>query len=153
MMGFMHKTQKGISMVEVLVAVAVTGIMAVLIGVIAPQMTSIPEKGGAQMDALHDLQNAIHWIGMDAGSAQTAVGGSSLTLTMPDDSVITYTRTGDTLYRNILDENQPVARSISALNITVIDRMITLEITAAPDNRWGLIESRTYQVAMRPSGT
>jgi hypothetical protein len=148
-----HHNQKGISMVEFLVAAAVVGIIAALIGVIVPQMASIPEKGVAQMDALHDLQNVIHWIGMDAGSAQTAVGGGSLTLTMPDDSVVTYSCTGDTLYRNIPGDILPVARSISALTFTVSGRMITLEITAAPDNRWGISESRTYQVAMRTSGT
>ncbi len=140
-------------MVEYLVAAAVVGILAVLIGVAGPQMTSIPEKGGAKMDAMHDLQNVIYWVGMDAGSAQTSVGGGSLTLTMPDDSVITYSRTGDTLYRYDSGDALPVARSISALTFTVNDRMITLEITATPDSRWGISESRTYQVAMRPSGT
>lgn len=153
MFRFMHKSQKGISMVEYLVAAVVVGIIALLVGVAVPQMTTIPEKGGVQMDALHDLQNVIYWVGIDAGSAQTAVGGGSLTLTMPDDSVVTYTRTGDTLYRKIAGNDQPVARSISALTFTVDARMITLVITAEPDNRWGISESRTYQVAMRPSGT
>jgi prepilin-type N-terminal cleavage/methylation domain-containing protein len=147
------KKQGGYSLAEFMVGLAVIGILAGLLGVAVPQMTSIPEKGGAQVEALHNLQNVIHWIGVDAGSAQSAAGGGSLTLTMPDDSVISYTLTSGVLYRNIAGDAQPVGRSISALAFTVSDRLITLEITAAPESRWGISESRTYQVAMRPSGT
>jgi prepilin-type N-terminal cleavage/methylation domain-containing protein len=147
------KKQRGYSLAEMMVSMTIIGILALLIGVAVPQMASVPEKGENQVDALHALQNAIHWVGRDAGSAQSAVGGGSLTLTMPDASIIRYTVNSETLYRHANGLDQAVARNISSLAFTVDGRMITVNITAAPDSRWNLTESRTYQVAMRPSGT
>jgi prepilin-type N-terminal cleavage/methylation domain-containing protein len=147
------KKQRGYSLAEMMVSMTIIGILALLIGVAVPQMASVPEKGENQVDALHALQNAIHWVGRDAGSAQSAVGGGSLTLTMPDASIISYTVNSETLYRHANGLDQAVARNISSLAFTVDGRMITVNITAAPDSRWNLTESRTYQVAMRPSGT
>jgi prepilin-type N-terminal cleavage/methylation domain-containing protein len=145
------KSQRGYSLVEFLVAVTITGILAVLIGVAVPQMTSVPEKSESQVDALHTLQNVIHWVGFDAGSAKAAAGTNSLTLTMPDDSVISYSRTGDALYRNASGVNQVVAGNITDMAFTIQGRLITMTITARPEGRWGISESRTFQVTMRPA--
>jgi prepilin-type N-terminal cleavage/methylation domain-containing protein len=147
------KSERGYSMVEFLVAVTIVAILAVVLGVAIPQMTSIPEKGQNQVDALHALQNVIHWVGMDAGSAKSAVVGDSLTLTMPDDSVISYEKTGNILYRHSGSESTAVARNITEMNFTIDNRMITMSITAVPEGRFDIGESRTYQVVMRPSGT
>jgi prepilin-type N-terminal cleavage/methylation domain-containing protein len=146
------KSQRGYGLVEFLVALALTGVIAIFIGVIVPQMTSVPEKGQNLVDALHSLQNAIHWVGFDGGSAQAAVGTNSLTLTMPDGSVISYTRTGDVLTRNCSGVNQVVAANITDLVFSVNGRLITMTVTARPDGRWGISESRTFQVTMRPAG-
>jgi prepilin-type N-terminal cleavage/methylation domain-containing protein len=145
------KSQRGYGLVEFLVAVTITGILAVLVGVAVPQMTSVPEKGENQVDALHALQNVIHWVGFDAGSAKSAVGGGSLTLTMPDGSVISYSRTGNSLFRNSSGVNQMVAGNITDIVFTVESRLITMTITATPEGRFGINESRTFQVAMRPA--
>jgi prepilin-type N-terminal cleavage/methylation domain-containing protein len=146
------KSRRGYTIAEFMVAMTIIGILAVVLGVVMPQMTSIPEKGENQMDALHSLQSAIHYVSLDAGSAVSAVGGGSLTLTMPDDSVISYTKTGDILYRNGDGANQTVARNITGLNFTVDERLVTMDITAAPEGRWDISESRIYRIAMRPSG-
>jgi len=136
-----------------MVGITILGILAILLGVAIPQMTSIPEKGENQVDALHALQNAIHWVSYDTVSAKSAVGGAGLTLTMPDDSVVSYTKTGDILYRNIGGESNAVARHVTDLNFSVSERLVTMNITAKPESRWDISETRTYQVAMRPSGT
>ncbi len=146
------KSERGYTLAEVMVAVTITGILAVLVGVMVPQIATVPEKGGAHLEALHDLQNAINWVGLDAGSAESAVGGNSLVLTMPDDSVISYAKTGNTLYRFCDGGNQTIARNITNMNFTVNSRLITMDIKSVPDDRWNISENRTYQVAMRPSG-
>jgi prepilin-type N-terminal cleavage/methylation domain-containing protein len=143
------KNQRGYGLVEFLVAVTITGILAVLIGVAVPQIISVPEKNESQVDALHALQNIIHWVGFDAASAQSAAGTNSLTLTMPDSSVITYTRTGNILNRNCSGTNNTLAENITDMSFTVSGRLITMTITAAPEGRWGISESRTFQVMMR----
>jgi len=147
------KTQRGYTLAEFMLALTIIGILAVALTVIVPQMTSVPEKGGVKMDALQNLQNAIHYLGFDAASAQSAVGGGSLTMTMPDTSVVTYVRSGNILCRQSGSGNQTVARDITDVSFIVSSRMITVNITAVPENRWSMSESRTYQVLMRPSGT
>ena len=146
------KNQRGYTLTELLVSIAILAIIGVAMGVVLPQITSIPEKGDNQVDALSSLQNAIHWVSRDAGSAASAVGGGSLTLTMPDASVVSYTRTGGVLYRNYGGVSQVVARNITGLNFIIADRMITMSLTAQPESRWNISENRTYQVAMRPAG-
>ena len=111
----------------------------------------MPEKGDSQVDALHELQNAIHWVGLDAGSAEAAKGGNSLTLTMPDGSLVVYSRSGTELNRNYAGGAQTIARSINNLEFTVNGRTITMNISSAPESRWGISENRTYQVTMRPA--
>lgn len=129
------------------------GILAVVLGTVVQQMATVPEKGNDQVEALHAVQNAVHWVGTDAVSAQSAVGGSSLVLTFPDSSVITYQEQGNDLYRYCNGENITIARSITKLNFTVSNRTITMDITAAPESQWNISENQVYQVVMRPSGT
>lgn len=136
-----------------MVALTIISILVVVTGVVIPQMTTIPEKGEIQVDALHSVQNALHWVSLDTGSAESAVGGDNLTLTMPDESVITYKVVGNTLYRYIGGSSQVIAEDITGLAFTVSDRTVSMNVTAAPESRWDISESHIYQVVMRPSGT
>jgi hypothetical protein len=65
---------------------------------------------------------------------------------------VSYTKTGDILYRNFGSSNQSVARNIMDVSFTVTGRLISMSVTTRPESRWNISESRTYQVAMRPEG-
>jgi prepilin-type N-terminal cleavage/methylation domain-containing protein len=147
------KKQRGYTMIEMMVGIAVFGVITGICGLALQQIVTIPEKGDSQVDALHELQNVIHWVSLDAGSAVSAIGGGNVTLAMPDESVIVYRRSGTTLYRYYADDAQTVARNITSLNFTVDGRIITMDITSAPGSRWNISEHRTYQIAMRSSGS
>ena len=148
------KKQKGYTMIEMMVAIAIFGIITGIGGLALQQIVTVPERGDSQVEALHELQNVIHWVSLDVGSAEAAVGGGSLSLTMPDDAVAVYSCSGTTLYRNYDDGGaQTIARNITNLKFTVTGRTITIEITSAPESRWSISESGTWQIAMRPSGT
>jgi prepilin-type N-terminal cleavage/methylation domain-containing protein len=147
------KKQRGYTMVEMTVAIAVLGIIAGICGLALQQIVTVPEKGDTQVDALHELQNAVYWVGQDAGSAQAAVGGASLTLTMPDDTEVLFNKSGTTLNRIYGGSVLTIARNITNLKFTVNGRLVTMEITSTPESRWSISENCTYQVAMRPSGT
>ncbi len=146
------KRERGYTLVELMVAIAITGCIAAVLALVVQQILTVPERGNDQVTALHSVQNAAHWVSVDGQTAKSAAGGSSLSLTLPDDSVISYTLTGDELYRVYGGSNRLIAREITSANFSVLGRVITMDITAAPDSRWDISENQTYQIYMRPTG-
>src|SRR4030042_2711727 len=126
------KGERGFTLVETLVAVAITGFIGMVLGLAVQQVATVPEKGNDQVDALRAVQNAAHWVGLDGQMAESASGGGSLTLTLPDDSVISYTLSGDSLHRADGSSNRTIATSISSVNFTIVGRVITMNIVAEP---------------------
>ena len=145
------KGERGHTLVELLIALAITGVMTTAVGMVVQQTVTLPGRGDAQVNALHAIQNAAHWVSLDGQTARSASGGSGLTLTLPDDSSISYTLYGDELRRICGSSNRTIARSISSANFTVEGRLITMNITAAPDGRWDISENGTYRINMRPT--
>lgn len=146
------KGEGGYTLVELLITIAITGFLATALGLVVQQMVTVPERGNDQVAALHAIQNAAHWVSLDGQTAKSASGGSGLTLTLPDDSSISYIRYGDVLNRVSSSSNRTIARNITSANFSVQDRIITMDITAAPESRWDMSENQTYQINMRPTG-
>jgi prepilin-type N-terminal cleavage/methylation domain-containing protein len=144
--------ERGYTLVEMLVATAVFGFIATVLGLVVQQVATVPERSGDQVEALHAVQNAAYWISLEGQMAKSATGGPSLILTFPDDSVISYSVSDGTLSRHQGAESRMIAENISSLNFAVDDRVITMNIIAAPDSRWDTSENQTYQIVMRPTG-
>ena len=145
------KGERGYTLVELMIAIAITGFLTAVLGLVVQMTVSVPERGNDQVNALHAIQNAAHWVSLDGQTAKSASGGNALTLTLPDSSSIRYIRYGDELHRIYGSSNRTIARSISSANFTVQGRLITMNITAATGGRWDVSENGTYQINMRPS--
>lgn len=145
------KGERGYTLVELMVAIAITGFLTVALGKVVQQTVTLPERADDQVSALHAIQNVAHWVSLDGQTAKTASGGSGLTLTLPDDSSISYVLYGDDLHRIYGSSNRTIAQGIASANFSVAGRLITMDITAAPDSRWDTSESGTYQINMRPT--
>jgi type II secretory pathway pseudopilin PulG len=146
------KRERGYTLLEAAVAIAITGFLVTVLSLAVQQVITVPERAGEQVSAIHSVQNAAHWVALDGQTALTASGGSSLSITLPSGTVISYALSGTNLLRSYGGVSRTVAEDVSSVNFTVQDRVIYMTIVAAPDSRWDVSENQTYQVCMRPTG-
>jgi len=145
------KKQRGFSLVEMIIALAITGCIASVVGVVVQATVTVPERSDKQVNAAHAVQNAVYWVSADGQEAKAAAGGATLILTLPDSSTITYSLNDNNLHRMVTGEDRVIAQGISGLSFSVDGRLITMSITAAPESRYDVSESGVYSVNMRPS--
>lgn len=145
------KGERGYTLVELMIAIAIAGFVTVVLGLVVQQTVTVPERGSDQVNALHALQNAAHWVSLDGQEAKSASGGSGLTLTLTDNSSVSYVLDGSELHRIDESSDRTIARNIASTSFSVEGRLITMNIMAAPDSRWDISENGTYQISMRPA--
>jgi len=161
------KSQEGFSLPELLVTVAITGIIVAFLGTAVYQILNVTEYGSDKMTATHELQNTAHWVSLDGQMARTASGGSELVLTLPDSSQVIYAMVGSELLRTDDESQMTLARHITALEFLVEERteritagpyyedreerIITMTVTSAPEGRPNVSEEREYKICLRPT--
>jgi prepilin-type N-terminal cleavage/methylation domain-containing protein len=144
--------QRGYTLVELMIALAITGVITTVLGLVVQQIFTVPEQNNGKIAATHAVQNAGHWVGLDGQTATGATGGSSLTLALADNSTVSYILYGDELHRVCGSSNRTIARNISSASFSVTGNMITMDIESTPSSRWNVSENGTYQVCMRSTG-
>lgn len=144
------KGQKGMTIAELVVAIAATGIIVVFLGTAIYQIFNVSGYGNDRLTATHELENVAHWFNIDGQGAKAATGGAMLALTMADDSSITYTLAGTDLRRTTGGDEIILARNIASAKFTIDARVVTMSLTSTPPGRYGVSESGTYLVYLRP---
>ena len=147
----MMKRQRGFALVELLITVAITGLIITFLGTAVYQIFNATEYGNRRMLATHELRNAAHWVCLDGQMASIASGGNELVLTLPDDSSIIYALVGSELHRIAGKSQMILARNISSLSFSVENRIITMTVTSSPEGRLNVSEKGTYKVCLRPT--
>lgn len=150
--------QRGMALVEMLIVVAITGLIIGLPGTAIYQFFAVSERGSRTLTALHDLQNAASWFARDgqtASVAQVFMSGDKLQLISSDNSTVTYSLavsgTLHELRRTAGGSEMAVARNVSTVVFGVNGRVVTMTITSSPVNRWGVVETKTYRALLRPT--
>jgi prepilin-type N-terminal cleavage/methylation domain-containing protein len=144
------KRQEGMTMVELITAVAITGIIIVFLGTAVYHIITVSEYGNDEFTASHEVQNVAYWFIKDGQEAKTAVGGSQLILTLADNSIVTYALVGTNLRRTAGSLQTTLARNISSVTFSVNNRLATMYLTSAPVGRNNVSENGTYMVYLRP---
>lgn len=146
------KGQSGMTLTEMIIAVAITGIIVVFLGVAIFQIMKVSSYGNDELTALHEMQNAAYWFNLDGQETITATGGSQLVLTLADNSTITYSKSGTNLLRTANSQVTILARNITSANWTINSKLVTMNLTSAPTGVSGVSENTTYIVYMRTTG-
>jgi prepilin-type N-terminal cleavage/methylation domain-containing protein len=145
------KGERGVTLVELLAAVAVTGIIVVFLGTAIYQILTVTEYGNSRLTAMHELQNTAFWFNFDGQQARLATGGSQLALTMTDNSSVTYSLAGTQLNRDTSGSRMVLARNISFIDFSIAGRVVTMSVISSPEGRDNVSENGTYSVNLRPS--
>jgi hypothetical protein len=143
------KGQKGMTMAELVVAVATTGIIVVFLGTAIYHIITVSGYGNDRLIATHELENIAYWFNIDGQGAQTATGGPTLTLIMADDTSITYALAGTEMRRTASGNQMTLARNITSASFSIDNRVITMSLTASLPGRYDVSENGTYRVYLR----
>ena len=145
------KDERGITLVELVIATAITGLIVSFLGTAIYQILTVTEYGNDKLAAMHELQNSAYWVSIDGQMASTADASNGLTLTLPDDSSITYSLVGTELRRTAGESQMTLAKNITDASFSVENRIITMILTSSPEGRQNVSEDRTYMVYLRPA--
>jgi len=162
----MIRDERGMTLVEILVALAITGLITGTLVTAIYQIYQVTGWGSNQMRVQHDLQNAATWLNRDVVSASSAhiASASQMTLTLPYvgsiitdtvSRVITYTFsiTDSTLTRDSDDSTLIVARHVNSFIPSptgTVTSVITITITSQAGD---VTRSATLHLDMRPEPT
>jgi len=160
--------QKGFTMVELLISIGILGIMAPLLAFALFQILTFTERGRAGFEAQADTRNASTWMSQDIMMAQgtdlvvgTPIGdpdcGTPVGFTWTDyfddrntNHEVTYCLDGNDLKRTYDDAELVIARNIASVTFeATAEREISVTISSAPENRFGVFDEKTFKVLMR----
>jgi len=158
----MIRDERGITLVELLVVLAITAMITGILVTVIYQIYQITARGNDELVVQHDLQNAATWLNRDVLTASEAdVSGSRMTLTIPysitDTTILTrtitytYSETVGTLTRNSVT----IARYVytdpfPSVGIIEAPNVVTVTLSSKAGDVPG---SGTFALKMRAGGT
>ena len=167
-LGLVHKNQRGFTLIEVLIAIAVTALIIGGITMAIFQTFTVSARNTSHMTAVRQVQNAGYWISQDAQMAQEVApaadpdpDGFPLTLTWTEwvdetVNVVTYSIVGSELQRTHSEDGEMIVARFIDLAETKCELtaagVLTVTITATVSDFTGeTTETRVYEVDPRPN--
>ena len=155
------EAQQGFTLVELLVAAAISSIVATGLGAALHQFLVISERTGDMRKALHDVQNAGYWLVLDGKRAETtglvdqdppAEGITWSWISEEQAHTSRYFLSGRKLKRDHNGTVTTVAHHVSAIGFSLNGEMIEISMRSTPQGRWSISKESTFQIWLRPSG-
>lgn len=160
--------QKGFTFIEVIIVIAIVGMLAPVISGSIIQIIRGTDRNNTMVIALADIDHAASWLNQDLLMAQTTnlvygqpadlVVGGNVTLSWTDyyDGQATahqslYYLSGTRLMRNYDGQVANIASYISKAKFSrdASGKMVTFTLTSFPESVSGRSETRTYRVYRR----
>ena len=143
--------QAGMTMVELVMTVAITGIIVTFLGTAIYQIINVSGYGNDRLSAQHELQNAAAWFNVDVQQSVAATGGSQLVLTLSDNTTVTYSLVGNELRRSSGGPYMTLALNIRSAVFSINNRLASMSLVCVPTWRESTSESGTYMTSLRPA--
>jgi len=153
--------QKGMTLVEVIIGTAIAGAITAGLGLAIFNLVTVTDRGNSETNALHDLQNAVYWISLDAKMAASTdlvednPPTDSLRLDWVDGGgnahYSDYYLSGTQLIRDHDSIVTTAARYITTLQFTVSGSNLNYYIESAPQGYSDVSEAFTGTVFFRPT--
>ena len=172
LVGLIHRNQKGFTLIELMIAVAIGSLVIGAATMTLSQVFSGSARSSNHMIAVRQVQNAGYWIGYDTQMAQSVEPALdpdgfplALTWTEWDGTVdgtvneVVYDIAGDKLQRvhytnTVLDETTFVAEFVDSTNTScqLTDGVLifTVNVTVGTGSQ-ETNETRVYEITPRPN--
>ena len=150
--------QRGMTLVEILIALSITGMIIGALGASIYTITSVTGRGNAEISLLRDIQSASYWISNDARMARdaTLIGrdpGSGEILVWDDSQgnphSCNYTFAGRELIRSFDGTSSIIAWNVSSIEFSLNDDALAYTLTSETEGRWVVNKEVTGHVNLR----
>ena len=153
--------QKGMTLVEVMIASAITAVIAGGLSVAIFMTVNVSGRGNDEASAMHDVQTASYWISHDTQMASTtdlveaaeAVDSVVLEWTgcYGNSHTSTYSLSGTELQRDYDGATITVAQYVSLVEFYISGNVLTFRIESNPPGRWNVSQDMTGNACLRPN--
>jgi prepilin-type N-terminal cleavage/methylation domain-containing protein len=143
------KQKNGFTIIELLITLAITGIIFTVVGGLIFQLNTATDYGNSKLTVCHEMQNLSNRFYLDGYEAVSADGSSALNLKLTSGQSVTYALSGTSLIRTQDNISAVLAQNVSDLKFTLQERLITMNIKTSTPGRMGETEEATYKVYIR----
>ncbi len=156
--------QRGFTLVEMIVALGIMGVIVPSLGLAIFQMTNFTSRGNAQLATNDDMGVSMRWLDRDIQMAQTtdlvdaAPPVSSMTLNWTDEfgraaapHTTVYSLVGTELTRTYDGNTHSIAREVSSVQFSIQSKLLTVTLTSVDDKWTDVSEQFTHYYYLRPS--
>ena len=165
-----RKGERGFTIIELLVALAITGLIAGALSMTIAQIMGSNSQSSNHATVIRQVQNAGYWVSHDVQMAQSdptidlSADGFPLVITWTEwngtENEVTYTITGTDMIRSLSVNGVPTSSFIVARYLevdptktlcTFSGGILYLTVTATINDLRTVSETREYQIVPRPS--
>jgi len=153
----LFKKQAGFTLVEVLLALGITALIAAPMTTGIYQINNVSVRIDNRLRTLNDLQQAGRWLYTDGEVAESTnlvdngppTNTMSFTWNNGQAHTSTYSLSGTELQRNHNGNVITVARFISDAMFSISNQLITVELTSSPGNSSSVNKQAIYHIRLR----